>query len=70
MNYNRKWMKPEATRLTKAQRCEIVGKLPKPKALSKKALGRESKVIECTIQKVWDNQESILQQNPTYRDIC
>ena len=63
-------MKPEATRLTKVQRCEIVGKLCKPNALSKKALGRECKVIECTIRKVWDNQENILQRNPTYGDIC
>ena len=35
MNRNREQMKPEATRLTEAQRCGINAKLSKPNVLSK-----------------------------------
>ena len=62
MNCNGKRMKPEATCLTEAQRCEIVAKLSKPNAPSKWALGREYEVNEGTIRKVWDNWENILQR--------
>ena len=51
-------MKHEATRLTKAQQCEIIAKLSKP---SKRVLGREYEVREGTIRKVWDNRENMLQ---------
>ena len=50
-------MKQEATRLTKARRCEIIAKLSKTNAL-----GQEYEVNEADIQKVWDNQENMLQQ--------
>ena len=38
MKRNGKWMKPKATRLTEAQRCEINAKLSKPNAPSKWAM--------------------------------
>ena len=37
MNCNEKWMKPEATHLTKSQQCEITAKLSKPNMPSKHA---------------------------------
>ena len=58
-------MEPEATHLTKAQRCEIIAKLSK-----KNAWGQEYEVNEGVIRKVWDNRENTLQRNPTCRDIC
>jgi hypothetical protein len=45
-------MKLEATRLTEAQRCEIIVKLSKLNAVSKRALGREYEVCEGVIRKV------------------
>ena len=62
MNRNGKRMKLEATRLTKAQRCEIITNLSKPNTTSKHALGREYEVSEGVIGKVWDNRENILQR--------
>ena len=56
-----KRMKPEATHLTKAQRCEIIGKLSKPNAPSKQVLGWEYEVNEDATRKVWDIKENILQ---------
>ena len=47
-------MKLEATRLTKAQRCEIITKLSKLNALSKQALGREYEDSEGVIEKVME----------------
>ena len=38
MNRNGKWMKHEAIRLTQDRRCEIIAKLSKPNAPSKRAL--------------------------------
>ena len=55
-------MNLEATHLTEAQRCEIIAKLSKPNAPSKRALGREYEVSEGITWKVWDNRGSILQQ--------
>ena len=52
MNRNRKRMKPKATRLTEAQRCEIIAKLSKLNAPSKRALGREYELSASTIRKV------------------
>ena len=45
-------MKLEATRLTEAQRCEIIIKLSKPNAPSKWALGGDYEVSEGAIRKV------------------
>ena len=61
-------MKPEATLLTEAQRCELFAKLSKPNALGKRALGRGYEVIEGAIRKVWDNQEYILQRTTLMSD--
>ena len=47
-------------------RCEIIAKLSKLNAPSKRALGREYEVSEGVIRKVWDNWENILQQNQAY----
>ena len=55
-------MKHEATRLTKAQQYEIIAKLSKSNAPSKRMLGLEYEVSEGAIQKVWDNRENILQR--------
>ena len=55
-------MKLEATRLTKAQWCEIIAKL------SKHAQGQEYEVSECANRKVWDNRENIRQRILTYVD--
>jgi hypothetical protein len=52
MNRNGKQMKLEATRLTEAQRCEIIAKLSKPNAPSKHVPGREYEVNEGAIWKV------------------
>ena len=40
------WMKHEATRLIEAQQCEIIAKLSKPNALSKRVLGQAYEVSE------------------------
>ena len=58
---NGKRMKLEETRLTEAQRCEIITKLSKLNAPNKQALGQEYEVSEGANQKVWDNQKNILQ---------
>ena len=47
-------MKLEATRLTEAQRCEIIPKLSKLNVSSKRVLGREYEVSEGAIQKVME----------------
>ena len=65
MNYNGKWMKLEATRLTKAQRCEIIAKLSKPNAPSKRVLGQE---YEDAIQKVMETMR-IEEEPPTDDEI-
>ena len=70
MNCNGKRMKLDATCLADAQRYEIIAKLSKLNAWSKLALGQEYEASEGTIQKIWDNRENTLQQNPAYRDIC
>ena len=54
MNHNGKQMKLEATRLTEAQRCEIIPKLSKLNVSSKRVLGREYEVSEGAIQKVME----------------
>ena len=62
MNHNGTRMNFEATRLTKAQRCEIIAKLSKPNAPGRRALGPKYEVSEGIFRKVWDNWENILQR--------
>jgi hypothetical protein len=54
--------KPNGKHLNEHQRCKIITKLSKTNAPSKRALAREYSVSEGAIQKVWDNQEAILEQ--------
>ena len=54
-------MKPEATRLTEAQQCEIIAKLSKLSAPSKWVLRPEYEINEGAIWKIWDNRVNILQ---------
>ncbi len=54
--------KPNGKHLNEHQRCEIISKLNKTNASSKKALTRKYNVSEGAIWKVWDNQEAILER--------
>ncbi len=53
--------KPNEKRLNEHQRCEIISKLSKMNAPSKRALARKYSVSEGAIRKVWDNWEAILE---------
>ncbi len=53
--------KPNGKRLNEHQCCEIISKLSKTNAPSKRALAQEYNVSEGAIQKVWDNREAILE---------
>jgi hypothetical protein len=55
--------KPNGKCLNEHQRCEIILKLSKMNAPSKRALARKYNVSEGTIRKVWDNWEVILEQS-------
>jgi hypothetical protein len=55
-------------RLNESQRCEIIVKLSKTDALSKRAIAREYNVSEGAIRKVWDKQEQILEQSALMSD--
>jgi inactivated superfamily I helicase len=55
--------KPNEKRLNEHQHCEIILKLSKTNALSKRALAREYNVSEGAIRKVWDNWEAILERS-------
>ncbi len=55
--------KPNGKCLNEHQRCEIISKLSKTNAPSKRALTRKYNVSEGTIRKVWDNQEVILERS-------
>jgi hypothetical protein len=46
--------KPNEKRLNESQRCEIIAKLSKTDAASKRAMAREYDVSERAIRKVWD----------------
>ncbi len=46
--------KPNGKRLNESQRCEIIAKLSKTDAASKRAMAREYDVSERAIRKVWD----------------
>jgi hypothetical protein len=54
--------KPNGKRPNKHQRCEIVSKLSRTNALSKRALAWEYIVSEGAIWKVWENREAILER--------
>ncbi|CAK9238636.1 unnamed protein product [Sphagnum troendelagicum] len=54
--------KPNGKRLNESQRCEIIAKLSKTNAASKRAIAREYDVSEGAIRKVWDKQEQILER--------
>jgi hypothetical protein len=54
--------KPNKKHLTEHQHCEIISKLSKMNAPSKRALAREYSVSEGAILKVWDNHEAILER--------
>jgi hypothetical protein len=54
--------KPNGKHLNESQRCEIITKLSKTDAPSKRAIVRESDVSEGAIKKVWDKREQILEQ--------
>jgi hypothetical protein len=50
-------------RLNESQCCEIISKLSKTNPPSKCALAREYNVSEGAIRKVWEKQDSILEQS-------
>jgi hypothetical protein len=54
--------KPNGKRLNESQRCEIIAKLSKTNAPSKRAIAREYDVTEGAIRKVWDKREQILER--------
>jgi hypothetical protein len=55
--------KPNGKHLNEHQRCEIISKLSKTNAPSKRALAQEYSVGEGAIRKVWDNWEAILERS-------
>jgi hypothetical protein len=55
--------KPNRKRLNEHQCNEIILKLSKTNALSKRALAREYNISEGAIRKVWDNREAILERS-------
>jgi hypothetical protein len=55
--------KPNGKCLNEHQRCEIISKLSKTNAPSKRALAQEYNVSEGDVQKVWDNREAILERS-------
>jgi len=55
--------KPNEKRLNEHQRYEIISKLSKMNAPSKRVLTREYIISEGTIQKVWNNREAILERS-------
>ena len=66
MDCNRKRMKLKATCLTEAQRREIIAKLSRPNASSKRVLGREYKASEGGI---WNVMETMrIEEEPPIDD--
>jgi hypothetical protein len=55
--------KPKGKRLNEHQRCQIILKLSKTNAPSKRAFACEYNVNKGAMRKVWDNQEAILEQS-------
>jgi transposase len=60
--------KSNGKRLNESQRCEIIAKLNKTDAPSKRAIAREYDVSEGTIRKVWDKREQILKWSALMSD--
>jgi hypothetical protein len=60
--------KPNGKRLNESQRCEIIAKLSKTNAASKRAIAREYDVSEGAIRKVWDKREQILERSALMSD--
>lgn len=55
--------KPNGKRLNESQRCEIISKLSKTTAFSKRAIAREYEVSEGAIRKIWLNREAIQERS-------
>jgi hypothetical protein len=55
--------KPNGKRFNEHQHCEIISKLSKTNAPSKRALAQEYNISEGAISKVWDNREAILERS-------
>jgi hypothetical protein len=60
--------KSNGKRLNESQRCEIIAKLSKTDAPSKRAIAREYDVSEGAIRKVWDKREKILKRSALMSD--
>jgi hypothetical protein len=60
--------KPNRKRFNESQRCEIIAKLIKMDAASKRAITREYNVSEGAIRKVWDKREQILERSTLMSD--
>jgi hypothetical protein len=60
--------KPNEKRLNESQRCEIIAKLSKTDATSKRAIACEYDVSEGAIRKVWDKREQILERSALMSD--
>jgi hypothetical protein len=60
--------KPNGKRLNESQQCEIITKLNKTNAASKRAIAREYNVSEGAIRKVWDKREQILERSALMSD--
>jgi hypothetical protein len=54
---------PTRKRLSELQRCEIIAKLSRTSAPSKRSLAREYGVSEGAVRKVWENREAILHRS-------
>jgi hypothetical protein len=55
--------KPNGKRFNESQRCEIIAKLSKTDAPSKRAIAREYDVSKGAIRKVWEKREQILERS-------
>ncbi len=60
--------KPNMKRLNESQRCEIIAKLSKTDAPSKRVIMHEYDVNEGAIRKVWDKREQILERSALMSD--
>jgi hypothetical protein len=60
--------KPNGKHLNESQRCEIIARLSKTDAASKRAIAREYDVNEGAIRKVWDKRKQILERSALMSD--
>jgi hypothetical protein len=60
--------KPNGKRFNESQRCEIIVKLNKTDAPSKRTIAREYDVTEGAIRKVWNKREQILERSTLMSD--